>query len=245
MCVAIDESYLLNIGQNLPLGDLRLIMDDGEVLNEFGAVVGEVRAHESLSLSDGYDSEDYSFEEAEGEEEEEEEEEEKERAREITWGELVSGLCDTDWQPLEDGTSVSRTSGTYALFMNRAFGLHKVRATRWLCSDETSQLACLCREGVFMFSAEFEFCCLIARKCNRALGFMRDGGLCGREGPTRAAGQPYDFHGEDELGDGCDGNESDGDEFCEDGFYGDEFDAQPELIQLELYRGSGVRIQRA
>lgn len=224
MCIAANESHLLNIGANLHLGDLRLVMDDGEVLNEFGMAAAEVQGTEIQSFGDGYDSEDYSFEE------------EEEGVREITWEELVERLSDTDWQPLEDGSSISRTSEEYALFMNRAFGLQKVRATRWLCSDETSNLACLCQEGVFMFSAEFEFGCLIARKRNQALEFMRggamcgrEGGICGREGPMRAAGQPYDFCGEDE---------------CEDGLYEvefeDEFDVQPEFVDIVSYRGNGV-----
>lgn len=217
MCIAANEPHLLNIGANLYLGHLRLVMDDGDILNEFGTAAAEARGPEAQSAGDGYDSEDYSFEEVE------------EGVWEITWEELIGRLSDTDWQPLEDGLSISRTSETYALFMNRAFGLHRVGATRWLCSNETSELACLCQEGVFMFSAEFEFGCLIARKCNQALEFMRNGGICGREGPMRAAGQLYDLCGEDE---------------CEDGLhevkFEDEFDVEPEFIDIVSYRGNGV-----
>lgn len=217
MCFAANESHLLNIGANLHLGDLRLVMDDGEVLNEFGVAAAEVRGTEVQSPDDGYDSEDYSFEEDE------------EGVWEITWEELIERLSDTDWQPLEDGPSISRTSEVYAVFMNRAFGLQKVGATRWLCSDETSHLVCLCQQGVFMFTAEFELGCLIARNCNGALEFMRRGGICGRSGPMRAAGQPYDFCGEDE---------------CEDGLYEvvfeDGFDVQPEFVDIVSFRGNGV-----
>lgn len=221
MCLAINDSYQLNTSGYLPLDDLRLVTEDGEVLNELG-MIGEVRAPEGPPPSDGYDSEDYSFEDVEG--------------RDITWKELIEGLAYTNWQLLEAGTSISETSRTYALHINRAFGLHKVRATRWLCSDKTGQLVCLCREGVFMFGAEFEFGCLVARGRSQALGFLLGGSISGREGPARAAGEPYDFYGEDQIGEDQLGDGSDADESDED-----EFDFEPVPISITLHRGSGVR----
>lgn len=202
------------------MGDLRLIMDDGQELNEFGMAIREVTA----AQPDGYEGERL-FEEGR-------------REREICWAELVEQLRCTEWQPLEIVMpAFGAASRTDALYLNRAFGLHKVRATKWLCNARSNYLACLCQEGVFLFGAEIEFSCLIAKGLTKALRMLLGSDFNRREGPIRAPGQPYDLYGEDELEDNLD---QDG---CEsDDEYVDEFDYQPEPIDITLYRGIGVWI---
>lgn len=198
------------------MGDFRLVMDDGQELNEFGIAVREVAA----TRPDGYEGEE-SFGGV--------------REREICWVELVERLGCTEWQPLEVVIPAFGASGTDALA--RDFGLHKVRTTKWLCSARSKYLACLCQEGVFLFGAEIEFSCLIAKRLTEALRMLLGSDFDRREGPIRVAGQPYDPNGEDELEDklGQDECESDDD-------YVDEFDYQPEPIDITLYRGIGVWI---
>lgn len=224
MCIPINESYLFGIGGNRPLGDLRLVMEDGQELNEFGMAVRE-DAHASPQ-HDGYEeSEESWLEQTEGE-------------WEVSWLELIEELRYSEWQPIEIARSASGPSRTDPWYLNRAFGIHKVRATGWICNTRTSHLACLCQEGVFMFGADLEFCCLIARRLNKALGILLGGDFCGREGPIRIVGQPYDFYGEDELEE----NKLDQDPYDSDEFEIDEFDYEPEDIEISLYRGAGVLI---
>lgn len=219
MCIAIGESYLSKIGGSLPLGDLRLVMDDGQELNEFGIAVREA----TTTQPGGYEGEEL-FEGAAQE-------------PEIGWVELVERLRCTEWQPLEAVMPAFGTSRTNALYLNRAFGLHKVRTTKWLCNARSNYLACLCQEGVFLFGTEIEFSCLIAKRLTKALRMLLGSDFDRREGPIRVAGRPYDPYGEDELEDRLDQDE------CESGDeYVDEFDYQPEPIDITLYRGIGVWI---
>lgn len=110
--------------------------------------------------------------------------------RNITWSELTKKLKETPWQPLGGAESGTDTSRTYANHVFNRFGLSHIEHTGFLWHRFSATIVCLCYEGVFMFGAEFEYACLVAKTCRRALGYMLDVDI-GCEGEVRAGVERY------------------------------------------------------